>query len=205
MGFKSTLKVDAMSVEFGRIEPKLSNWTAMRYPSRNTTTMMVAKKIRYRFGRSNLGGARKTTNIWPISSYRFTIIDRQGGSEWNQWQFVMNWGGMSFPFSVNNLSFFEYKRVHARCHVTPKWIPSDLSVRRPVGPSVGPSVGRWRFRKKNKENHYFRANNCRMRHNRQISCNHIIIQSFHHHEEASLALWAFLIRLSSYRKLDAKG
>ncbi len=26
--------------------------------------------------------------------------------------------------------------------------------------------------------------------NNDVSCNHIIIQSFHHHEDASLALWA---------------
>jgi len=28
--------------------------------------------------------------------------------------------------------------------------------------------------------------------NNDVSCNHIIIQSFHHHEDASLALWALL-------------
>jgi len=43
---------------------------------------------------------------------------------------------------------------------------------------------------KNKENHDFRVNDCRRRYTRQISCNHIIIQSFNHHEDASLALWA---------------
>ncbi len=26
--------------------------------------------------------------------------------------------------------------------------------------------------------------------NNDVSCNHIIIQSFHHHEDASLAVWA---------------
>ena len=41
---------------------------------------------------------------------------------------------------------------------------------------------------KNKENQYFRANNCKRRYTRQISCNHIIIQLFHHHDE-SLAVW----------------
>ena len=29
--------------------------------------------------------------------------------------------------------------------------------------------------------------------NNDVSCNHIIIQSFHHHEDASLALWALLL------------
>ena len=67
-----------------------------------------------------------------------------------------------------------------------------------VGPSVGPSVRRLVRPSvgdafvKNKGNHYFRANNCRRRYTRQISCNHIIIQSFNH-EDASLALWALFI------------
>ena len=59
-----------------------------------------------------------------------------------------------------------------------------MSVRRSVGPLVGDALV------KNKENHYFRANNCWRRYTRQISCNHIIIQSFNHHLDASLALWA---------------
>ena len=61
-----------------------------------------------------------------------------------------------------------------------------------VGPSVRPLVG-WLVGDafvKNKENQYFRANDWKRRCTRQISCNHIIIQSFHHHEDASLALWA---------------
>ena len=29
--------------------------------------------------------------------------------------------------------------------------------------------------------------------NNDVSCNHIILQSFHHHEDASLALWALFI------------
>ena len=29
--------------------------------------------------------------------------------------------------------------------------------------------------------------------NNDVSCNHIIIKSFHHHEDASLALWALLL------------
>ena len=64
------------------------------------------------------------------------------------------------------------------------------SVRPSVGPSVGPSVSDAFV--KNKENHYFQANNCSRRYNGQISCNHVIIKSFHRHEDASLALWALL-------------
>ena len=33
--------------------------------------------------------------------------------------------------------------------------------------------------------------------NNDVSCNHIIIQSFNHHEDASLALWA-LLNVSSH-------
>ena len=41
-------------------------------------------------------------------------------------------------------------------------------------------------------NKYVTGVNCKRRYTRRISCNHIIIQSFHHHEDASLALWALL-------------
>ena len=34
--------------------------------------------------------------------------------------------------------------------------------------------------------------------NNDVSCNHIIIQSFHHHEDASLALWALFLDASSH-------
>ena len=67
--------------------------------------------------------------------------------------------------------------------------------------SVRPSVGDAFV--KNKENHYFCPKNCRRRYTRQISCNHIIIQSFNHHEDASLALWALLT--SSWGRKCAKG
>ena len=49
------------------------------------------------------------------------------------------------------------------------------SVGRSVRPSVRPSVRGSRFRQK-----------------RENRCGYIIIQSFHHHEDASLALWALL-------------
>ena len=72
-----------------------------------------------------------------------------------------------------------------------------ISITGHVRPSVGRSVGRsvGDAFVKNKENHYFRPNNCRRRYTRQISCNHIIIQSFNHHEDASLALWALFFHI----------
>ena len=78
------------------------------------------------------------------------------------------------------------KRLYKR--VCPSVGPS---VRWSVGPSVRPSVGDALVI--NKENQYFQANDCKGRHTRQISCNHIIIQSFHHHEDVLLALWALFI------------
>ena len=79
-----------------------------------------------------------------------------------------------------------------------------ISIRGSVHPFVGWSVC-WSVRHafvENKENHYFRASNCMTRYTRQIACNHIIIQPFKHHEDASLALWAlfynfFIFSLSS--------
>ena len=65
------------------------------------------------------------------------------------------------------------------------------SVRLSVGLSVRRSVGDAFV--KNKENNHFWANNYSRRYSRRISCNHIIIQSFHHHEDASLALWALFL------------
>ena len=55
---------------------------------------------------------------------------------------------------------------------------------RSVGRSVGLSVG-WlvTLSSKTGKSMILIANN-------HVSCNHIIIQSFHHHEDASLALWA---------------
>ena len=32
------------------------------------------------------------------------------------------------------------------------------------------------------------------------SCNHIIIQSFHHHEDASLALWALFLKVFEFSR-----
>ncbi len=57
------------------------------------------------------------------------------------------------------------------------------SVRRPVADA---SVN------KNKENQYFQPNNCKRRYSKQILCNHIITQSVHQPEDASLAVWALL-------------
>ena len=60
-------------------------------------------------------------------------------------------------------------------------------------PSIRPSVGDTFV--KNKENPYFQANDCRRKYTRQISCNHIIIESFNHHEDASSAISALFKRL----------
>ena len=57
------------------------------------------------------------------------------------------------------------------------------SVGRSVRPSVGPSVT---LSLKTGKSMILIANN-------DVSCNHIIIQSFHHHEDASLALWALFL------------
>ena len=38
--------------------------------------------------------------------------------------------------------------------------------------------------------------------NNDVSCNHIIIQSFHHHEDASLAVWALLLQASYTLRLQ---
>ena len=57
-----------------------------------------------------------------------------------------------------------------------------------VGSSVGRSVRRLvTLSSKTGKSMILIANN-------NVSCNHIIIQSFHHHEDASLALWALLVR-----------
>ena len=56
-----------------------------------------------------------------------------------------------------------------------------------VCPSVGPSVRpRVTLLSKTGKSMILIANN-------DVSCNLIIIQSFHHHEDASLALWALFI------------
>ena len=61
-----------------------------------------------------------------------------------------------------------------------------ISIRGSVGPSVRPSVS-WlvTLSSKTGKSMILIANN-------DVSCNHIIIQSFNHHEDASLALWALL-------------
>ena len=64
------------------------------------------------------------------------------------------------------------------------------SVRRSVGPSVRPSVT---LSLKTGKSMILIANN-------DVSCNHIIIQSFHHHEDASLALWALFLTHSPTEK-----
>ena len=80
-------------------------------------------------------------------------------------------------------------RISITGHVRPSVGRSvGLSVGRSVRPMVGDAFV------KNKENHYFRANNSSRRETRRISCNHIIIQSFYHHEDAWLALWALFLR-----------
>ena len=58
-----------------------------------------------------------------------------------------------------------------------------VSVRWSVGPSVRPLVT---LSLKTGKSMILIANN-------DVSCNHIIIQSFHHHEDASLALWALFL------------
>ena len=68
------------------------------------------------------------------------------------------------------------------------------SVRPSVGPSVRRSVGDAFV--KNKENHYFRANNCSRRYTRRISCNHIIIQSFNHHISEKCRIFDIVTELS---------
>ena len=74
-----------------------------------------------------------------------------------------------------------------RPRISKRVYPSvGLSVCPSVVLSVRPSVGDAFV---NKENRYFRANNCSRRYTRRIACKHIIIQSFHHHEDASSALW----------------
>ena len=68
------------------------------------------------------------------------------------------------------------------------------SVRPSVGPSVRPSVRPSVHRSvtlslKTGKLMILIADN-------DVSCNHIIIQSFHHHEDASLALWALLMSVT---------
>ena len=65
-----------------------------------------------------------------------------------------------------------------------------ISIRESVRPSVRPSLGqsvhpRVTLSSKTGKLMILIANN-------DVSWNHIIIQSFHHHEDASLALWALL-------------
>ena len=88
--------------------------------------------------------------------------------------------------------------LDASSHLYNRACPSDgPSVGRSVRPSVGDAFV------KNKGNHCFPANNCRRRYTRQISCNHIIIQSFNHHEDASLALWAlFCLEILKFLDFD---
>merc|ERR1711951_309795 len=96
-----------------------------------------------------------------------------------------------FRITLSELLHYILIFLDASSHLYKRVCPS-------VGPSVRPSVRRsvrWLVGDafvKNKENHYFRANHCSKRYTRQISFNHVIIQSFHHHEDASLALWALL-------------
>ncbi len=83
--------------------------------------------------------------------------------------------------------------LDASSHLYMRICPSvHRSVRRSVGPWVGHAFV------ENKEYPYFRANNCSRRYTRRISCNHIVIQSFHQHEDASLALWALLRVLNCF-------
>ena len=92
-----------------------------------------------------------------------------------------------------------------RTHRWPYGPCENITNGRTDGQTEGPTDGqtrlyRWEDASKKRENYYFRANNCRRRYTRRISCNHIIIQSFHHHEDASLALWA-LFSWERLRKL----
>ena len=96
------------------------------------------------------------------------------------------------------VSFKMRLRISKRGSVRPSIRPSVRpSVRRSVGPWVGNAFV------KNEENHYFRANNYKGRYTRQIWCNDIIIQSFHHHEDALLALWVDLWFSASVPKNNA--
>ena len=95
-----------------------------------------------------------------------------------------------FCYALSRIAAYPDLFSDASPHLYKRVCPS---IRQSVHPTVGDAFV------KNKENHHFWVNNCRRRYSRWIWCNHIInddiIQSFHHHEDASLALWALFIFL----------
>ena len=38
----------------------------------------------------------------------------------------------------------------------------------------------------------------------ESQCNHVIIQSFHHHEDASLALWALFLQSTQFARMSVE-
>ena len=104
------------------------------------------------------------------------------------------------PLSLSRVSFITLSSfclfLDASSHLYKRVCPSvGPSVRPSVRPSVGRSVRpRVTLSSKTGKSMILIANN-------DVSCNHIITQSFHQHEDALLALWALFLEM--FENIDA--
>ena len=117
------------------------------------------------------------------------LLSRAQNKNWTRKSLLLRFGRKlkQLP-NLSNRDFLAKSFLNASSHLYNRVCPS---IRLSVGLSVRLSVGDAFV--KNKENQWFRVYDCKRKYTRQISYNHIIILSVHHHEDASLALWALFL------------